>query len=306
MKNRLNISMMVFLLLAIYSCKKDEPQSTTTTSTHVNSMAGFNAAHKKPTQQFTLNAATGGDFTTTGGINFYFPLNSFVNSSGVIVTGNVSIQIDEVITKADLFFNQISTHSNGRPLESGGAFKIKVTQGSETLSMAPGKQYNVLLYSNSTLPTMEAYYGIPTADQYGGLNWTTTPPGFSPNVFTNTTDTANLYQLVIEHFDWINCDHPYDSLFSELNITLPAESQTAMIMVLDNSAMLGVSLWSNENLASWPYAPLNRQLTAVVINKVNEEYKVSAQTFYFTGQSITMPMFTIISETDLETLINSF
>ena len=297
--------MVVFILLAFFSCKKDET-NTTSNPTHTNSMSGFNAAHKKPLQDFTLNASLGGSISTTGGMEFFFPANALVNSAGNTVSGNVNVQIDEVITKADLFFNQISTHADGRPLNSGGAFKIKVTQGSEELSMAVGQQYHVWLTSNSTEPTMETYHGIPTTDQFGIINWTTTPPGFSPNVFTNTTDSATIYEMVLDEFNWINCDHPYDSLFSELNITLPTGSENCQIMVMDNSSMTAVSLWGNSTTASWSYAPINKQLTVVVTCKTNEEYKLSVQTFYFTGQQITMPMLTTIGEADLEALILTY
>lgn len=307
MKNRIILSLAFIFTIAFFSCKKDEQQTSTVTE-HVNSMSAFNAAHKKPTQNFTLDATTGGVITTTGGIEFYFPVDAFANSSGNIVSGTVDIKIDEVISIADLFFNQISTHVNGRPLKSGGAFKISVTQGSDVLKIATGKHYNVLLTSNSPeqTPTMETYYGIPTNDQYGILNWSLTPPGIAPTVFTNTTDTSNIYNMVLDKFDWINCDHPYDSLFSELSITLPSGIENPQITVLDNSIMTAVSIWNNGNTAKWSYAPLNRQLTVVALFKANEEYKVSAQTFYFTGQQINLPGFTTISEADLETMINSF
>ncbi|MBP6532338.1 MAG: hypothetical protein KA285_03590 [Bacteroidia bacterium] len=305
MKNRFKIPFFVLILFAFYSCKKDET-STNTNPTRVNSMTDFNASHKKPTQHFTMNANTAGSIITTGGIEFYFPPNSLINSSGVAVTGNVDVQIDEVITKADMFFNEISTHSDGRPLKSGGAFKIKVTQGSETLSMATGQQYHAWLTSNYSEPLMQTYYGIPTTDQYGIINWTTTPPGFTQDVFTNTIDSVNIYEMLLDEFDWINCDFPYDSLFSELNIALPSGSESCQIMVIDNSAMFGINLWTNGNTARWNYAPLNKSLSIVVMKKINGEYKISAQTFLFTGQQITMPGLTTISEADLETLINTF
>ena len=67
MKNRFFLPLIILLMTAIFSCKKDE-QQTSTTPERVNSMAAFNAAHRKPTQQFTLNAGSGGSIITTGGI----------------------------------------------------------------------------------------------------------------------------------------------------------------------------------------------------------------------------------------------
>ncbi|MBP6091939.1 MAG: hypothetical protein KA521_11865 [Crocinitomicaceae bacterium] len=304
MKNRILIPMIVVFLAAIYSCKKDDMQ--TSNPAKVNSMSEFNAAHKKPTQHFTINSTSGGSIVTTGGIEFNFPPNSLVNSAGNAISGNVDVEIDEVISKADMFFNEISTHSDGRPLKSGGAFRIKVTQGSEKLSMASGQQYQVLLTSNYSEPLMNTYYGLPSTDQYGIINWTTTPPGFTQNVFTHTTDSVNVYEMFVEHFDWINCDYPYDSLFSTLNITLPDGSENCQIMVIDNSAMFGINLWNYGNTAKWDYAPLNKSLSVVVMIENSEVFKVSAKTFLFTGQQITMPELTTISEADLETLINTF
>ncbi len=115
MKNRFSISALILVLTVVFSCKKDETQ-TTTTPERVNSMSAFNAAHKKPTQQFALNVGSGGSIVTTGGLEFSFPSNAFVNSSGNAVTGNAEVKIDEIISKSDLIYNSISTHSNGRPL----------------------------------------------------------------------------------------------------------------------------------------------------------------------------------------------
>lgn len=305
MKNHFSLPIIILVLSVFYSCKKDD-QQTTSTFERVNSMSSFNSAHRKPTQQFTLNAASGGSIITTGGVEFSFPSNAFVNSSGNAITGNIEVKIDEIISKADLIFNSISTHSNGRPLKSGGAFNIQVTQGSEILSVAPGKQYHVWLQSTYLEPTMETYYGINSSDQYGKINWTTTPPGAGPNVFTYSTDTSNVYEMILEDLNWINCDHPYDSLFAELNITLPDGSENSQITVLDNSAMFGVNLWGSNNTASWSYAPLNRSLTVIVLKHNNSSYNASVQNFLFSGQAITMPTFITIAEDDLEVLISTF
>lgn len=305
MKNRFSISVLILFLTVIFSCKKDE-QQTTTTPERVNSMSAFNAAHKKPTQQFTLDAGSGGSIITSGGIEFSFPSNAFVNSSGTIVTGNIDVKIDEIITKADLFLNNISTHADGRPLKSGGAYKIKIIQGSGELSIAPGKLYHVWLTSDYSEPTMETYYGYNSTDQYGKINWNTTPPGMGPNVFTYTTDSVNIYELLVTELDWINCDHPYDSIFGELNISLPDGADNSQVMVFDNTAMFGINLWENNSSAHWSYAPLNKTLSVVVLKDNNGIFKVSAQSFTFTGQAITMPSFVTITESDLVTLLNSF
>ncbi len=305
MKICFSIPILILALTVIFSCKKDE-QQTTTTPERVNSMAAFNTAHRKPTQQFTINAMSGGSIITTGGIEFSFPSNAFMNSAGNVVTGNVDVKIDEVITKADMILNNVSTHVNGRPLKSGGAFNIRITQGGDELAIATGKRYHVWLTSDYFEPVMETFYGINSTDQYGIINWSTTPPGMSTNVFTYTTDSVNIYELLVEEVNWINCDYPYDSIFGELNIVLPEGSENSQIMVFDNSAMFGISLWENNHNARWSYAPLNKSLTVVVLKSENGIYKVSAQIFNFTGQAITMPSLVTFTEADLVTLLNSF
>ncbi|MBK6988111.1 MAG: hypothetical protein IPH33_07620 [Bacteroidetes bacterium] len=91
-----------------------------------------------------------------------------------------------------------------------------------------------------------------------------------------------------------------------MNIALPSGSESCQIMVIDNSAMFGINLWTNGNTARWNYAPFEQISLSSCNEKINEEYKISAQTFLFTGQQITMPGLTTISEADLETLINTF
>jgi hypothetical protein len=123
-------------------------------------------------QRFKLKADADQLISGKGGTRIFIPWNSFVNAEGEIVTGEVDIELIEVLSVADLIQTNLQTVSNGRPLQSEGMFYIDVQSNGMPLAMAPGKQLQV------ELPRMNNVGGASDTrifsgayDSSGQMNW---------------------------------------------------------------------------------------------------------------------------------------
>src|SRR4051812_42251522 len=76
----------------------------------------------------TIDAGTGGTFNGNSGTRYSFPPNAFKTATGVIVTGNVAIQVSEYLKKSDMLFSGMLPISGGEPLLSGGEINVAATQ----------------------------------------------------------------------------------------------------------------------------------------------------------------------------------
>ncbi len=119
-----------------------------------------------------IDAAAGGSFYGNSGVRYVFPPNSFRTATGGTVTGNVSIQTTEYLSKSDMILSGVLPISNGQPLISGGESYIKASQGNTELFMAAGKNYTINFPQKSTpLAGMGLFFspGNPTATD--NVNW---------------------------------------------------------------------------------------------------------------------------------------
>lgn len=303
MKKIFSLCLIFTSLATIFSCKKDSPVNSTS---QVDPMADFYSSHKSPTQEFTVSGDNGGTIVAQGGTAFFFPGNSFADKNGNIISGNVTIKIDEFVTKADLIYNSISTCSNGKLLASGGAYKISVNQGSENLTMAPGKNYRAYFTSNYPNVDMSTYSGREiTNSQYGKIDWDLVTTNDTPTT-TVVIDSSTIgYILYPTGFNYINCDHPYDTLYSVLNIITPSTDHYISTTCTIRSSLSLAVLYPQNSQTKWDYAPLNKLLKLFTLDKKNDKLYISQIEIFFTGQQVNMPPFVEISEADLESFYQS-
>src|SRR5581483_2643986 len=134
----ITIGALLIAINAMSGCKKDStltPTNSTNNGSGITSFQAFFKAMGAPTQDFTINASTGGSFTGLKGTKFTFYSNSFLNSSNALVTGNVNIQLREIYSKEDMLFSNMPTTSGNQPLLSGGEYYLSVSQNNQPLHM---------------------------------------------------------------------------------------------------------------------------------------------------------------------------
>ncbi|WP_456463664.1 hypothetical protein [Lutibacter sp.] len=101
--------------------------------------ARFENNRANATQEFSLDASTGGVITGTQGTKVTFQPNSF-GLNGTPVTGNVTVKLIEIYDKASMLLKDKSTlgrRANGdkEALKSAGEFFIEAKQGANDLEL---------------------------------------------------------------------------------------------------------------------------------------------------------------------------
>ncbi len=157
------------------ACKKTETTSTTVPVTPLNLATVFASMRVNPVAN-SINATTGGSFTTGNGVRYVFPANALQTAAGDPVTGTVQITTTEYVKPSDMIFSAMAPVSNGLPLLSGGEFSISATQGTNTVYLKRGSVCRVSLPQPKTPPPgMRLFYGRtafkPTAGFGSAVNW---------------------------------------------------------------------------------------------------------------------------------------
>jgi len=183
---RLIISLLVLTSLLI-SCKKNKGNSTDV----------FNKIYygnNIPTQTFSIDPNIDNIITGTNGTKIRIPRNSFVDSSGQIITSKIEISLKEVFTKQEMVLGNLTTTYNGKPLETGGMIYIDAISNDKNLLLADNNSIQVALPTDSTLNNMSLFSG--TQDSTG-INWANPialnkpladSAGISMDIFEKTTN----------------------------------------------------------------------------------------------------------------------
>lgn len=186
-------------------------------------------------QCYTYNSNVAKTITTDGYSTFYFSANAFETIDGKAVnSNNIDICIWEFTNKKSMIYGNLTTHSNDRMLETGGAFYIEVKLNGELLKLRKGENYTVQMSAEKTLPDMFTYYGN---IKDGIVNWEidknepvlvngNTPVNTNPQVvmiedeygdpvimeelWSEDEGDESFYELTAGKLGWINCDRFYE------------------------------------------------------------------------------------------------
>lgn len=168
------------VFVALASCKKNEDPKVTPTPTPTPTPGPYSSLSKAfeevapKSKTVTINAAVGGTFYGNSGTRYIFMPNSFINSAGTVVSGNIEIEVLECTNEADMIFSKMLTVSNGTPLISAGEINVKVSQSGAPLNIRPGYTYTVNMPTNKGAATagMQYFTGAPTSTVQGSIvNW---------------------------------------------------------------------------------------------------------------------------------------
>src|SRR4249919_1283250 len=97
-------NLILFSCIVLFiSCSKDKTYNAGNgNADHYTSMQDFYNDNGVKPQFFTVNAASGGSFTSLKGSVVTIPSYAFINSSGDTITGNVTIEFKDIYTKSDM------------------------------------------------------------------------------------------------------------------------------------------------------------------------------------------------------------
>ncbi len=212
-------------IATLASCKKnnDAPQYARAEA--------FWDANKVPTQSFTGNAASGFSIIGEKGTKVKFPANAFVDGSGNIVSGTVTVTLKEVLSKKDVLLSGVMTESNGQLLESGGEMLIKALKDGKDLQVNPalgdtGIRVEVPKVMNNKdmglFVQQKRDQGQGGAGGGGGQQ-PQNPTTWIPAPYYPFGNGPNSYSFTLPGFTWVNCDRFYSDPNPKTTVTvLPA------------------------------------------------------------------------------------
>jgi len=290
MKQKISIALTSLLLLIVItiihsSCAKEQINNTVPDSTAVNkdtvytSIADFYSKNGVVSKNYTVNADSGGSFTTSKGTIVTIPANAFTDKNGNVVHGNVNIEFKDIYSKSDMLLSDKPTISSwGSPLKSGGEFFIKATSGNVAVNINANKVIAVIQPPVAPLDSLMRPF---TGNVNGGvLSWT-------DSTFNTITDTAtnlsnylfSLYQFnyPVDSGTWCNSDNStYFSAYPQTTLTLHAndvvDSFNTQVFLLFSNINSMVHVYENYNATQdfpYNYAPLGLSCTAVAIGVKN-------------------------------------
>jgi len=289
MKNLLPIITITFLtiLLTLFSCKKDKEKvvpavnnttsTATPTPTPTTSTSNLNNFFKQnvldATQTFTIDASLGQTITGDQGTSIFIPANSFQNNSNNIVSGNITIELIEIQTQADMIWLNKTTTSNGQLLVSGGELSIKAFQNGEQLTLSSAGSVSIQMPTNNPV-NMSLFSG--SEDSTGFVNWTPTGTNVPLDTTGGFTFTIQSGTFSNDSLGWINCDYFYNqSNLTTLTVILPPnhdESNTSIWLFFNSIYAAAPALWdyTYNNFQSYQNSlPIGEQITIVAVSEVN-------------------------------------
>jgi hypothetical protein len=281
-------------IIGLLSCKKEKevkPAGTT------SSTGEFHQKYGEATKSYTINASSGGSFTTEKGTKVTVPANCFVNAGNQIITGDVTIHFKDITTKSEMLFSDMATmFHDGTPLVSGGEFFIQAEAGDTAVQIAAGANIDIEQpFKGQQVDTVMLPMILPqdTAQAGQGNN-----QGWVVNQNNNVTVSGSSYIFSLYQFGnplsagtWCNSDNPYYfSAFTQTSLTVHCNrnySPDVFLLFNDENSMIHVYNFSGGDDWVYSYAPIGKECTVVVLGYINGKLAAS-----FT------PL-TIIANTDL-------
>jgi hypothetical protein len=233
----------------------------------------FFAKNNVATKAYSINAASGGSFTSAQGTVVTIPPNTFVSQSNVPVTGTVTIQFKDIYKKSDMLMANMPTETFYEyPLKSGGEFFIKALSGNTPVDIAQGGKISVAQPANLTGGLDIANAQKPFIfRQDSARGWDRTPA--DTIIYTAQGYVFNLYHFSspVDSGSWCNSDNPtYFSNYPMTSLTLHATDSanvfdTQVFLLFSNlSSMVHVyNAYNSEFL--YNYAPEGLQCTLVAV-----------------------------------------
>lgn len=261
-------------IIVVVSCKKHESSSTNSTppppTDNYASISAFFSQNAPAMQTYTVNATTGGNFTSPQGTAVTIPANAFVTQAGAPVTGVVTIQFKDIYKKSDMLLANMATMmSYSYPLKSGGEFYIKAISNNAAVTLASGQKISVSQPASLTGgldPLMQPFVAKDTVTHpwvYSAWD--------SVSIFTQNY-IFKLYQMntPVDSGSWSNSDNSnYFSAYTQTTLKLVANDSayvydTFVFLLFKNLSSM-VHVYNNYETFSYNYAPQGLQCTMVAV-----------------------------------------
>jgi hypothetical protein len=226
-----------------------------------------------------VSTATDTSLRNNTGFIIEIPRSSLL-ASGAEYTGIVRADFVLVQKKGDFIRYGIPTSSNRYPLESGGAFFIKLeTTGGVAVSVNPNKRIYIKYPDEAPKTNMSLYSSSLSPSVYNSFNWQLTNDGSQVGTWTTTSTPAQKgYVVSTSKTGWLNVDRPLEPTApkTDVNVVLPnlfSNANTVVYLVFKSYRSV-VQLTGNSSLRNFSFSniPVNSEVKIVTISKVADSY----------------------------------
>ncbi len=287
MKNKsLNLKKLIYALfilgmVSLVGCKREELGMQ-----EASGIKRFFAENQTKSEFFVVNAGVKSSVIGKKGTIIKFEANSLLHQNGTPVTGNVTIELKEVFTKADMVKSQLQTKYKNSLLISQGQFYINAIQNGESLKIKPSKKIEVFVPNFDNAPHTSVFRGdsIPndsTSDPIDSfINWSFEDsswiyPSYIDSSMDSSVDSSTyVFKLEINGFGWVNLQSFFES--SDLtNITMETPgldlNDCGIFVVFDDYNALYQPFISDGFFNSY-YLPIGAQVTIVALGFKDGQY----------------------------------
>jgi hypothetical protein len=225
---------------------------------------------------------------TSSGMQCIFPPNSFIDSEGNKITGNVYLETYILKKKGDIINMSLPTTSNGSLLVSGGAIYLSLKQGMNELNLAPGMNAHIRYSDTAVSSLMKLFMG--DGSNSGEYNWLPIADTFNNN---NSVYAGNdEYEIITNQLHWISCNYFYKPTISQtlVSVSLSANNHltnanTLAYLVFNNIRsvipMQG-DVTTKKFISS--NVPVGENVTIVTISKDGDYYYLGHTNLITTSQ----------------------
>ena len=300
--------LIILASIVFMQCKDKENEAPS----KYGSASDFLETYAPKSQKFNGDAASTITFSSSNDFRYSFQPNSFRNSKGNLVTGNVDIEVIEIASKADMIYSGIMTVSNNQLLESGGMFKITATQGNEELIVT--QPYLVSMPTDEFDDQMMVFRGEETQNTEGGsaVNWVLAD---STAVFPDSSqqDTSDRYYFYVNFTSWCNLDKFWNATSgAQVRLKVPTEClgyETNVYMIMEDNTVTRLFLdqTNGEYNSSNYILPIGWDIQLLVVSTKDDKLSYALVDSEIVNNHLeTVNSLTEISEEDLKSLIDSF
>jgi hypothetical protein len=133
------------------------------------------------------------------------PAGAFLDKNGNIPKGKITVELAEALTVEDMLLSNLTTTSDGKPLQSGGMLYLNATtESGEQLHVDATKPLYIEVPTENKVAGMQAYVGI--RDSMGNMNWVDPKPIVN---YLVKVDLKDLDFLPAGFYDTVKTNMPY-------------------------------------------------------------------------------------------------
>ena len=180
MNNKFSLYTISLFLLTFLACQNTDKESKEPLS--------ITSGENLKEQNFIIQTERDTTIISEGGTVISIPKNTFVNTNGESVTGQIKLDFKECLTKTEMVLSNLTTTSNGQFLESGGMIYLNATLDSTQLKIADNKAIEIKLPTDSITPNMQLFEGEKTKM---GINWKNPVP-LENNIVNQVNDSVEV------------------------------------------------------------------------------------------------------------------